>query len=71
MICLAIADNHKLEVFISKSYRAIHEQVTVDGIEGEFFENPCYMEFLMSWLMHTNLECVKNTNGELIATYYE
>uniref|UniRef100_A0A0R3RVM5 PAP-associated domain-containing protein n=1 Tax=Elaeophora elaphi TaxID=1147741 RepID=A0A0R3RVM5_9BILA len=45
----------------SVSTRALNEQVTIDGIEGEFFENPCYMEFLMNWLMHTNLECVKNT----------
>nr|CRZ22699.1 Bm3717 [Brugia malayi] len=41
--------------------RAMNEQITVDGTEGEFFENPCYMEFLMNWLMHTNLECVKST----------
>ncbi|VDK87943.1 unnamed protein product [Onchocerca ochengi] len=43
------------------SESAANEQMTIDGIEGEFFENPCYMEFLMNWLMHTNLECVKNT----------
>ncbi|VDO58630.1 unnamed protein product [Onchocerca flexuosa] len=45
------------------SASAVNEQMTIDGIEGEFFENPCYMEFLMNWLMHTNLECVKNTRS--------
>ncbi|CAG9540353.1 unnamed protein product [Cercopithifilaria johnstoni] len=45
----------------ASSTRAMNEQVTINDIEGEFFENPCYMEFLMNWLMHTNLECVKNT----------
>ncbi|VBB27905.1 unnamed protein product, partial [Acanthocheilonema viteae] len=48
----------------ASSTKAINEQITINGIEGEFFENPCYMEFLMNWLMHTNLECVKNTCDE-------
>ncbi|VDK85392.1 unnamed protein product [Litomosoides sigmodontis] len=45
---------------VAASTKAVNEQIIIDGIEGEFFENPCYMEFLMNWLMHTNLECIKN-----------
>uniref|UniRef100_A0AAF5PJZ0 PAP-associated domain-containing protein n=1 Tax=Wuchereria bancrofti TaxID=6293 RepID=A0AAF5PJZ0_WUCBA len=51
----------KASISSTVTTRAVNEQITIDGTEGEFFENPCYMEFLMNWLMHTNLECVKNT----------
>ncbi|MCP9257382.1 hypothetical protein DINM_000630 [Dirofilaria immitis] len=46
----------------------VNEQMTIDGIAGEFFENPCYMEFLMNWLMHTNLECIKNISVVKLTT---
>ncbi|VDN01447.1 unnamed protein product [Thelazia callipaeda] len=39
-----------------------YESMVVDGIEAEFFCKSCYMEFLLDWLVCTNLECIKNTS---------
>ncbi|KAM3728798.1 Poly(A) RNA polymerase GLD2 [Dirofilaria immitis] len=68
-----LIDNKRLQKKASVSSttaptRDVNEQMTIDGIAGEFFENPCYMEFLMNWLMHTNLECIKNISVVKLTT---